>query len=188
MKSRIGIIGGGIAGMSAAHFLAQQIGGENIVLVEAEEQLTHHTTGRSAAILIENYGALPVRGLTRAGVSFLRNPPADLVDAPITTPRGSLFVATPGEDDEIERLITEAAENGVDQHELTSAEAHKLCPMLRPGAHSRALYEPAASDIDVAGLHQAFVRGFRRAGGTIVTSNRIDDITKTDREDANIMT
>ena len=180
MKSRIGIIGGGIAGMSAAHFLAERIGGENIVLVEAEEQLTHHTTGRSAAILIENYGALPVRGLTRAGLSFLRNPPADLVDAPITTPRGSLFVATPDEDDEIERLIADAAQNGVDQRELTPQEALDLCPMLRPEVHSRALYEPAASDIDVAGLHQAYLRGFRRAGGRIVTSNRIEDITKTE--------
>lgn len=179
MRSRIGIIGGGIAGISAAYFLAEKTGGEHILLIEAEEQLTKHTTGRSAAILIENYGALPVRGLTRAGLSFLRTPPADLVDGPITTPRGSMFVATPDEDAEIERLIAEATENGVDQRELTEQEAQGLFPILRPDVHSRFLYEPAASDIDVAGLHQAFVRGFRRAGGTIMTSNRVTDVAKT---------
>ncbi len=179
MRSRIGIIGGGIAGISAAHFLAEKVGGEHVVLIEAEDHLTKHTTGRSAAILIENYGALPVRGLTRAGLSFLRCPPPDLVDGPITTPRGSMFVATPGEDAVVERLVTEATENSVDQRELTALEAQGLFPILRPDVHSRFLYEPAASDIDVAGLHQAFVRGFRRAGGTIMTSNRITDIIKT---------
>lgn len=180
MQAKIGIIGGGIAGLSAAYFLAKHIGGQNIVVLEAEQQLAHHTTGRSAAILIENYGALPVRGLTQAGLDFLRTPPPDLVDGPILSPRGSLFVATPEEDDEVERLIAEAELVGVDQRELTMAEATELCPILRDGVHTRALYEPEASDIDVAGLHQAFVRGFKRAGGTIRTSSRVEDITRTE--------
>ncbi len=177
-QNRIGIIGGGIAGMSAAYFLSQRLGGENLVLIEAEDQLTHHTTGRSAAVLIENYGEVPVRGLTKAGLNFLKQPPEDLVDGPIISRRGSLFVGTPNEDDEIQRLIAEAEAVGVDQEEISMEAANKLCPFLRPGIHSRALYEPQASDIDVAGLHQAFLRGFRRAGGTIITSTRIDDIAK----------
>jgi D-arginine dehydrogenase len=178
-QTKIGIIGGGIAGVSAAYYLAQKLGGEHVVLVEAESQLAQHTTGRSAAILIENYGAVPVRALTKVGLSFLRQTPADLADRPILTQRGSLFVATPDEDDEVEQLIAEASQLNVKQHELSTDEAIALCPMLRPGVHSRALYEPDAADIDVAVLHQAFVRGFRSAGGTILTSTRITDISRT---------
>lgn len=173
------IIGGGIAGVSAAHFLAKRLGGERITVVEAEAQLAHHTTGRSAAILIENYGALPVRALTKASLDFLRTPPPDLVDGPVLSPRGSLFAATPEEHDEVERLVSDAKASDVDQRELNQQESAEICPMLREGVHERVLYEPAASDIDVAGLHQAFVRGFRKSGGTILTSHRVETLSRT---------
>lgn len=179
MKKRVGIIGGGIAGVSAAYFLAQELGGHDVVLVEAEQQLAHHTTGRSAAILLENYGAAPIRSLTAAGLAFLQTPPAELVDSPILTTRGTLFVASAAEEVDLEHMLDESRSAGGDLVELTMAEAHEVCPVLKPGVHTRALMESHSSDIDVAGLHQSFVRGFRNAGGTIQTSTRIDDISKT---------
>jgi D-arginine dehydrogenase len=48
-------------------------------------------------------------------------------------------------------------------------EARDLCPELRPGWITAALVEPNAQDIDVAGLHQSYVRRTRAAGATIVT-------------------
>ncbi|MDP7382917.1 MAG: FAD-dependent oxidoreductase, partial [Acidimicrobiales bacterium] len=53
------VIGGGIAGVSAAARLAEQ--GASVVLVEAEATLAFHTTGRSAAQYLENYGNDEVR-------------------------------------------------------------------------------------------------------------------------------
>ena len=57
------VIGGGIAGMSAAAELARDA---SVILLEAEEQLGYHSTGRSAAIFISNYGNATLRALSAA--------------------------------------------------------------------------------------------------------------------------
>ena len=54
-----------------------------------------------------------------------------------------------------------------------------MFPVLNPDGLVDAMVEPESSDIDVAGLHQAFVRGMRRHGGQIVTTARISDIDRT---------
>ena len=45
----IAIIGGGIAGVSAAYWLALHPSAPSVTVLEAEATLAHHTTGRSAA-------------------------------------------------------------------------------------------------------------------------------------------
>jgi D-arginine dehydrogenase len=57
--------------------------------------------------------------------------------------------------------------------EITVDEAARLFPPLRTEGLARAVLEPDSADIDVAALHQTFVRGFRRAGGTIVTGDPV---------------
>ncbi|MBN8902047.1 MAG: FAD-dependent oxidoreductase, partial [Rhodospirillales bacterium] len=54
----VAVIGAGIAGSTAAAALAPH---KRVVLVEAEEAPGYHTTGRSAAIWILNYGPPDVR-------------------------------------------------------------------------------------------------------------------------------
>ena len=49
--SDILIIGGGIAGMSAAYFLAKA--GKSVTVLEREYQPGYHSTGRSAALYSE---------------------------------------------------------------------------------------------------------------------------------------
>ncbi len=56
------IIGGGISGVSLAPRLAAHA---RVAVVEAEEHLGTHATGRSAALLIEAYGPPGMRRLTR---------------------------------------------------------------------------------------------------------------------------
>ena len=63
----IAVIGGGIAGVSAACELAAA--GLVVMLLEQEEQLAHHTTGRSAAVFLESYGPPPVRASSSGPVS-----------------------------------------------------------------------------------------------------------------------
>ncbi|MGA7281536.1 MAG: FAD-dependent oxidoreductase, partial [Acidimicrobiia bacterium] len=47
------VIGGGMAGVSAAAHLAPH---GSVILLEAESTLAAHTTGRSAALFVVNYG------------------------------------------------------------------------------------------------------------------------------------
>jgi len=156
--------------VSAAHALSRKsVDGVSIevTLVEAEKVLAHHTTGRSAAQLILNYGAGPIRALTRASLDFLHHPPDRLVDHPILEPRDVLTVAAAEQGESVERYLTEGRAANPEIREITVAEARELFPPLRLDRVARAILEPDSYDIDVAGLHQAFVRGLRANGGTI---------------------
>ena len=176
MGLRIVVVGGGIAGVSAAHFIGVIDPSADVVLVEAEAALAHHTTGRSAALLFENYGTPSTRGLTRASQPFLHDPPSDLSDTPVLSPLPMLHVANQGQDASIEAMLREGAKGSVPNVEISAGEAVVLFPPLRAELIHRAALEPETSDIDVAGLHQVFVRGFRRSGGRIMTSTRVDAI------------
>jgi D-arginine dehydrogenase len=46
------VVGAGIAGAAAAFFVSQDA---DTLILEKESQLAYHTTGRSAALLLDNY-------------------------------------------------------------------------------------------------------------------------------------
>ena len=179
-ETRIAVIGGGIAGVSAAYSLVHHPARPQVTLLEAEAQLAQHTTGRSAALLTENYGSAPVRALTTAGLGFLREPPSEYADGPVLSPRSLMTVGGRDQDETMDRLLADGRAINPEIMEIPVSRAVELFPPLRPGAITRALLEPEASDIDVAGLHQTFVRGFRAMGGEIRTSARVDAATRPD--------
>src|SRR6516162_2581290 len=78
------IIGAGIAGATAAAHLAAD---RRVVVIEAEEAPGYHSTGRSSALWILNYGPPDVRVLTGLSRPFLEAPPAGFAEAPILSPR-----------------------------------------------------------------------------------------------------
>ena len=75
------VIGGGIAGASAAAEIAAA--GAQVLLLEMESQPGYHATGRSAAMYEPSEGAPMVRALTRASYTFLSQPPEGLVEVPL---------------------------------------------------------------------------------------------------------
>lgn len=166
------IIGGGIAGVSAAFHLAPHF---DVTLLEREPTLAYHTTGRSAAQYVENYGVPAVRALTKSSRGFFDSPPEGLTDHPLLAPCAVMMIARP---DQIGRLeATEAAEmGGAEMRSLTPAQAVALSPILRPDYLGGALLEDHGADIDVAALHQAFVRGIRARGGTIRPTSAVSSI------------
>jgi D-arginine dehydrogenase len=174
---KIGVIGGGIAGASAAFGLVSHPARPEVVLLEAERQLGQHTTGRSAAQYIENYGAPAIRPLTKASRSFFENPPERYSERPLLTPQPILTMGRPGQEETIDRLLEAGTAINPAIAEISLAEAARLVPALRVDRFTRALIEPDSSDIDVAELLQCFVRGFRAQGGTIATSRRVDAAT-----------
>lgn len=171
------MIGGGIAGASAAYNLVNHPSRPSVTLLEAEGQLGHHTTGRSAAQYIENYGAMAIRPLTRASLPFFTEPPAEHCDGPLLSALPILTVSTAGQGEVFERVLSTGMAANADIAEISPSEACALAPMLRVEAVQRAMIEPGASDIDVAALLQCFVRGFRAAGGRIATATRVDAAT-----------
>ena len=61
------IIGGGIAGISAA---ARMSNHARVVVLEAESALAYHASGRSAALFEENYGCASVKALNSASADL----------------------------------------------------------------------------------------------------------------------
>ena len=171
---RIAVVGGGIAGASAAYHLVEAYPDADVLLLEAEPVLAHHTTGRSAAILVENLSTPPNRILTKASIAFLHDPPEGLVDAPLLTHRQVMHVATEDQSALVDDLLTEGRELPTPSVELSPDEAQAHFPPLRLERVHRAALEPDCADVDVGALHQAYVRGLRRGGGRIATSTRVD--------------
>ena len=171
------IIGGGIAGVSAGYYLAQA--GLTVHLVEAEPTLAYHTTGRSAAQYLENYGNQVVRKVTIASRSFFADPP-EQADAPLWLPRAMLAVGGPEMVDQLRREVKEAKALTPATEFVDADEARRLCPVLRPELVGGALFEPEAMDLDVAAIHQTFLRGLRAWGGTVSTNSRVTGLDPTD--------
>lgn len=159
------ILGAGIAGASIGHFLAPY---GRCAMLERESQPGYHSTGRSAAQFIASYGPPQVRALSRASEPFFLNPPPGFAEAPLLTPRGLLTVAGPEEMPHLDDAWATLQQTSPRGRRLGADEALAMVPALRPEKVSAAIYEPDSFDMDVHAIHQGYLRGFRRAGGTLV--------------------
>ncbi len=169
------VVGGGIAGAGIGWALADR--GVAVTLVEAEATLAHHTTGRSAAQYLETYGNETVRRLTLSSRGFFADPPPGLVDGPLWAPRPMMTV---GRADHLGHLRERAAADArlvPTVHVVDAAGARRLCPVLSEEV-AGALVEPDALDLDVAAIHQAFVRAIRAAGGRILVSHPVRSLDR----------
>src|SRR5438874_7436508 len=157
------IVGAGIAGASFAHALAPHA---KVLLLERESQPGMHSTGRSAAMFMASYGPPQVRALTRASRAFYEQLPAGFADTPILSPRGALYVGWQGQEAALDALHAELESTGSVVSRIAADECVRRVPVLRAQALLGGLREVDAMDIDVHALHQGFLRGFKRAGGT----------------------
>jgi D-arginine dehydrogenase len=170
------VIGGGIAGVAAAAHLAPH---GTVTILEMESTLAFHTTGRSAAMLTASYGGLAAGPLARASRAFLENPPEGSADSPFLARRGALWIA----DHDQAPLLADRADLGrrlgADLEMLDAGQALELVPVLNRERLAGGLLDPEAADLDVAALHQAFVRLARREDTTILTSSPVTEIDHT---------
>jgi D-arginine dehydrogenase len=150
------IVGGGIAGASLG---AEVAGARHTLIIEAEQQCGYHSTGRSAAFFLESYGGPVVAQLSSASADFLAKPPGDVSQQSFLHRRGALHLSQ----QDWPEVPPEVAARRIDRDEL-----ERMVPGLKP-RWIKALFEPSCADIDVAALHAAFLRQFRRRGGTIMT-------------------
>ena len=152
------VIGAGIAGATAAAHLAAD---RRVALIEAEDAAGYHTTGRSAAMWILNYGPPDVRVLTGLSRAVLRTAARGLRRHAADVAAGRCcFLAPP----EQAAALRRAARRRASACARSIAEAARaLVPALRPGYAAAAAIEDDAFDMDVAALHQGFLRQLRAA-------------------------
>ena len=169
------ILGAGIAGASTGHFLAPH---GRCAMLERESQPGYHSTGRSAAQFIASYGPPQVRALSRASEPFFQHPPDGFASAPLLTPRGLLTVAGEAELPHLQEAWDVLKAISPRGRWLGADEALTMVPALRPEKVSAAILEPDSFDMDVHAIHQGYLRGFRRAGGELVTDAEVTAIER----------
>ncbi|MFM9973020.1 MAG: NAD(P)/FAD-dependent oxidoreductase [Beijerinckiaceae bacterium] len=168
------MIGAGISGASAAYELASH---GKVLLLEAETSPGYHSTGRSAALFTRNYGNPIVRRINQASHDFFLNPPEGFCEQPLLSPRGALTVAPPGQESGLEAILSLSAV-GHEIELVSAARALELAPLLRTERVACAAYEPGVTDIDVASLHQGFLRGFKKRGGSLQCGHRVEQLER----------
>ena len=159
------IIGAGMAGASAAYFLAPH---GRVTLLEREAQPGYHATGRSAAMYSETYGNATVRAITTASKPFYFDPPQGFSDYPLITPRGSLIVGTAADEDTLRAVWREMRALVPNVQWWTQDQILQRVPVLRPDMAHCGVFEPDAMDLDVHAIHQGFLRGAKVAGAQLV--------------------
>lgn len=158
----VAIVGAGIAGVGLA---ADLTGDYRTAVIEQESRPAYHSTGRSAAIFIRNYGNAVVRALSRASAPLFETPDTTLFPHPLISRRGLLFVA----DETSLKHHNELLEMADGMRPISIDEAIALVPIMRRDWLVAAAYEDDAQDIDVAALHEGWLRKARAGGAKILT-------------------
>jgi D-arginine dehydrogenase len=159
------IVGGGIAGLSAGWALSEEA---SVVVLEREDQLASHATGRSAAVISETYGPRALCALAAASRAFLESPPDEFAPVPLARPRGLLWITRGAS---LVEVSDTAARLGVRCVSLTPDEVVERVPVIRGEWPTESLLEPDAMSIDVAALVDGHRRGIRERGGRIATTS-----------------
>jgi D-arginine dehydrogenase len=170
MQADIIVIGGGIAGISAAAELAVDA---SVLVLEAEPRIGYHSTGRSAAIYIRNYGNATLRAINALAEPWFVAPEG-VSDYSLLSPRGELLLAAEDEMPAYEDYM----DGTVGVERLTASEAVAMVPILRPELIAAALYEPGAQSIDVDRMLQGYARLLKARGGRIVTDARVSALSR----------
>ncbi|WP_425043359.1 NAD(P)/FAD-dependent oxidoreductase [Primorskyibacter sp. S87] len=159
------VIGGGIAGLSAGARLSE-LG--TVTVVEAEDALGYHASGRSAALFEQNYGLPPTVALSIASADYHCHHNGGYL-----SPRGLLLVAR---SDQKEAFKSDLQE--LQLAEIPVSEAISRVPILNSDKIALVAYHAAAEDIDTDRQLQDFAKTIRVNGGQVLTRQTVTSITR----------
>lgn len=163
------IIGGGIVGVATATALLRKFPGISLVLLEKEDGVGKHQTGRNSGVIHSGIyytpGSLKAK-LCREGAARTKDF-CNEHDIPFQN-RGKLIVAV--NDAEITRLdalFERAGQNGIEAELLTENQISEREPNV---VGRKAIFVPAAAIVDYKRVLAALVDEMKAAGGEILTS------------------
>jgi D-arginine dehydrogenase len=171
------VIGGGIAGLSAASRLTRH---GKVVVIEAEPALGYHSSGRSVSFSHYGIGNSAVRGLTAWSRAFFETPPDGFCASALCRTVPSLYFATEETLPSLEALESEMARFTDRTRRIGAAAMSALCPALRTGGEGAiaGVLDPTGLKLDADALLQSFARAVRSSGGDVLTGRRIASIER----------
>jgi len=165
------VIGGGIAGLSAAAALAKH---GQVAVLEAEEQVGFHSSGRSATMLHYALGDRLVRALTLASRPFFDDPPDDFSEVPLGRQMAVLIHAREDEREALDALESELS-LFAQLERLDAQGVHELCPLLKDDA-LHGIADRNGIRLDPHALLQGNLRQLRSRGGALHVGARIGSV------------
>ncbi len=171
------VIGGGVAGMSAASRLAEA---GRVVVLEGEQALGYHSSGRSATFYHFGIGNRTVRALTAYSRGFFEQPPAGFTEAPLCRATPALFVARADMLDALDALESEMTRVTGTVSRADEPAMRALCPVLRFGESGvvAGLVDTGGRRLDPDALLQGYARRVRERGGAIMLGARVAEVTR----------
>ncbi|MGR3343332.1 MAG: NAD(P)/FAD-dependent oxidoreductase [Paracoccaceae bacterium] len=160
------VIGGGIAGISAAARLSR-LG--NVTVLEAESGLGYHASGRSAAMFAETYGSPSTVALNKASRNYLMS-----ADGGVLSPRGMMVIGTADSDAEFAHDLGAMA-----MEPMSFNVARAIVPILNSEVITGIGYHEDSMDVDTDRLIQNFARTVRAHGGKVLTKEKVTEIART---------
>ena len=136
------------------------------MLLEGEDGLAYHASGRSAALFEQNYGKASTVALNTASRDFH-------FEAKVLSDRGLMLVGRQEEADEFTRN-----QQDMQLERITIEDAHSKWPILNKSRVTMAAFDPHAWDIDTDLLVQTFARMARENGGIIKTKSPVKAIRR----------
>lgn len=177
-RTKVVVIGGGIAGCSTLYHLTQE-GWSDVVLVERNE-LTSGTTWHSAA-QVTNFGMTQTMvGLKTHSINLYKDL-ADDPDYPVNyhhSDGGIRLANTEAQMQGYRHFTSMARGMGVEFEVLDAAECARRHPLISAENLLGGLWDPSDGDIDPAQLCQALARRARKAGAEVYRNTPVTALTQ----------
>ena len=165
-NARVVVVGGGIAGVSAAYHL-NKLGISDVVLLE-QGKLTCGTTWHAAGLVGQTRATRNATRMSRYGIELYASLEQETGLATGWKQCGSLNVAkTSDRLTLMKRQMARARSFGVEFEFISTAEAQRLAPILRVDDLSGAVWIPGDGKANPTDLTQSLAKGARSKGTRI---------------------
>ena len=157
------IIGGGIAGASAAYHLSK-LGKTDIALLE-RHQLTSGTTWHAAGLIMQLRSTHALTELARYNVELYANLEAETGQATGFKQNGTLGVCRSVDRlFETKKVASIAKRFGIEAHMISPSEAEQLYPAMDPSLLEGAIYIPKDGQTNPVDTTMSLIAGARQRG------------------------
>ena len=139
----------------------------DILILEREEQPGYHSTGRSAAVLVELDLVPSLLELKLIGGRFLRNPPSGFSENTLLQRSGILIMFQGALWEQVRQMIPGLRQSGAVVDILSQEETASMIPVVSSENFDGALLLPEDGHIDVNELLWSYLRHAKRRGALL---------------------
>ncbi|MFN0205047.1 MAG: NAD(P)/FAD-dependent oxidoreductase [Planctomycetota bacterium] len=174
-RARFVIIGAGVAGAATAYGLARR-GVRDIIILERENVVGSHASGRNAALVRRNLKTEMDCYLSLAAAKWMKRPPADFPRELQFEETGSLLLFNNNESARVEKEFKIQQKAGLQFEQITSKEAKAIQPLLDNRAFECAQWTPGDGRVDIVNLLFGYLEFAARMGARIQCGVRVDSL------------